>query len=80
MDQNIKEIAAIYMKSVEAGERFLNNPNSEDMEENANRFTEADEKLGGLVGVQGAELLALRNAVAQGNFSDAKARYAELTK
>ena len=80
MDQNIKAIAAAYMASAEAGERFLKHTNPEDMQENATQFVKADEMFRDLNTDQAPELLGLRNAVAQGNFADARARYQEITK
>ena len=80
MDQNIKAIAAAYMASAEAGERFLKHTNPEDMQENATQFVKADEMFRDLNTDQAPQLLALRHAVAMGNFSSAKTYYAEITK
>lgn len=81
---NINNIAAVYIKSAEAAQDFKLSGNREDLERHAELFKSADEKFEDMINIDGSlynsPLRDIRWAIVQGNYNDAKARYAEIVK
>ena len=76
-NNTIQNIAAIYIESAEAAQK-------REIDRHAELFKAADEQFKALIAADSSQydcaLRDIRYAIVQGNFNDAKARYAVLVK
>lgn len=76
-NNSIQNIAAIYIESAEAAQ-------NREIDRHAELFKAADEQFQALIAADSSqydcELRDIRYAITQGNFADARARYAVLAK
>ena len=80
----IAEIAATYIESATAAQNFMHTGNAAERARHEELFTTATADFQALIAGDSAlhdcELRDIHYAITQGNFTDARARYAELTK
>lgn len=80
----IQDIAAVFIESATAAENFMHTGNADELTRHEELFTTATADFQALIAADSAlhdcELRGIHYAIAQGNFTDARARYAALAQ